>query len=32
MEALLIKQDGEWKIIMENQKDSVSEAEWDQLK
>ncbi len=32
MEALLIKQNGEWKIIMEDQKDAVSEAEWEKLK
>jgi hypothetical protein len=28
-EALLVKQDGEWKMVMEYQKQAASEAEWE---
>jgi hypothetical protein len=31
-EALLVKENGAWKILMENQQAAVTEAEWDALK
>ena len=31
-QALLVKKNGEWKIIMEYQKSKASEAEWNKLK
>jgi hypothetical protein len=30
-EALLLKQNGTWKIVMENQQRAVSEADWKAL-
>ena len=32
LEALLVKKQNEWKILMENQKGPATEAEWDALK
>ena len=31
-EALLLKQNGKWKIVMENQQSAVSEEDWEKLK
>jgi hypothetical protein len=31
-EALLMKENGSWRILMENQQESAGEAEWNQLK